>query len=85
MLIQIPYSGKLSEGENFHEFRDFSAIRESFLHEIPGMPHPLCDQLTFRESFLREMLLSYRSAKVFSLEISRYTVIIVSPCIIISL
>ena len=38
------------------------------MHEILGMPHPLCDQLTFRESFLREMLLSYRSAKVFSLE-----------------
>ena len=32
------------EGENFHEFLDFSAIRESFLHEILGMPHPLCDQ-----------------------------------------
>ena len=35
----IPYSG-----ENFHEFRDFSAIREIFLNEILGMPHPLCDQ-----------------------------------------
>ena len=33
-----------SEGENFHKFRDFSTIRESFLHEILGMPHPLCDQ-----------------------------------------
>ena len=32
------------EGENLHEFRDFSAIRESFLHEILGMPHPLCEQ-----------------------------------------
>ena len=32
---------------DFHEFCDFSAIRESFLHE---------------------MLLSYRSAKVFSFE-----------------
>ena len=32
------------EGENFHKFRDFSAIHGSFLHEILGMPHPLCDQ-----------------------------------------
>ena len=31
------------------------------------MPHPLCDQLSL-ESFLHEMLLSYQSAKVFSLE-----------------
>ena len=28
------------EGENLHEFCDFTAIHESFLHEILGMPHP---------------------------------------------
>ena len=43
-IDELPYSGEIFEGENFHEFRDFSAIRESFLHEILGMPHPLCDQ-----------------------------------------
>ena len=32
------------------------------------MPHPLCDQFTFCISFLCEILPSYRSAKVFSLE-----------------
>ena len=31
-------------GRKLYEFRDFSAIRRSFLHEILGMPHPLCDQ-----------------------------------------
>ena len=56
----LPYSGKLTfEGENFHEFRNFTATHESFLHEILGMPHPLCDQFTFRKSFLSEMLPSY--------------------------
>ena len=47
----------------------FSAIRKSFLHEILRHATPIMRPvLTFRESFLREMLLSYRSAKVFSLE-----------------
>ena len=35
---------EIIKGENLHEFRDFTATRESFLHDILGMPHPLCDQ-----------------------------------------
>ena len=27
-------------GENLHEFRNFTATRESFLHKILGMLHP---------------------------------------------
>ena len=46
----------------FSHLRKFSP--RNSMHAIPIM-QPV---LTFRESFLREMLLSYRSAKVFSLE-----------------
>ena len=35
---------KILEGENLHKFCDFTATCEGFLHEILGMPHPLCDQ-----------------------------------------
>ena len=36
---------EIFDGENLHEFHDFTATRESFLHDILiGMPHPLCDQ-----------------------------------------
>ena len=59
---------KYFKGENFHEFHDFTATHESFLLEILGLPHPVCDQFTFRESVLSEMLPSYQSTKVFSLE-----------------
>lgn len=44
----IPYSGKHSREKTF---TNFTAIRESFLHEILCMPHPLCMQpvLAFRK------------------------------------
>ena len=58
--LGVPYSGKLSREKTFTNFAIFQpSISESFLHEILGMPHPLCDQLIFRKNFLREMLLSY--------------------------
>ena len=38
------------KGENFHEFRDFTATHKSFLHEILGMPIYVIS-LTFHESF----------------------------------
>ena len=52
--------------------RKLSRISRFYSHprnELLGMPHPLCDQFTFGESFLSEMLPFYRSVKVFSLEI----------------
>ena len=45
------------------------AIRESFLREIWGRAAPTYDWFqAIHESFLREILTSYGSAKVFSLE-----------------
>ena len=35
------YSGETFKGGNFHKFRNLRATRESFLHEVLGMPHPL--------------------------------------------
>ena len=55
------------KGENLHEFRNFTAAHES----LRNFRHPTlmyAISLTFGESFLHEMLPSYRSAKVFSLE-----------------
>ena len=37
--------------ENFHEFRNFSAIHENFLHKILGMPHSLCDHFNIPRKF----------------------------------
>ena len=54
---------KLSRISRFFRHPRKFSLRNS-RHATPIM-RPL---LTFRESFLREMLLSYRSAKVFSLE-----------------
>ena len=39
------------EGENLHKFRNFTAAHKSFLHEILGMPHPLCDQFNTLQKF----------------------------------
>ena len=39
------------EVENLREFRDFTATRESFLHELLGMLHPLCDQFNIPWKF----------------------------------
>jgi hypothetical protein len=36
---QLPYSGKLFEGENFREFRGFSIISECFFREIWGVAY----------------------------------------------
>ena len=54
---------------NFHGFRGLRAIHESFLREIWGRAAPTYDWFqAICESFLREILSSYGSAKVFSLE-----------------
>ena len=55
------------EGENFYEFRDFFSHPRKFSPRNSGHATPIM-RPAFRESFLREMLLSYRSAKVFSLK-----------------
>ena len=45
-------------GRKLSQISRFSAIRESFFHEILGMPHQLAMRpvLAFHESFLHEML-----------------------------
>ena len=64
------------EGENFHEFRDFSAIRESFLHEILGMPHPLSHQfLHSAKVFSAKCSFPTDPRKFSPSKISRYTVL----------
>ena len=47
------------------------------IRENLGVPHP---PVVFRENFIREMLTSYRSAKVFSLKVRCIASV---PCIII--
>ena len=49
-----------------HELHNFIITHESFLRKNLGLPHPLCNQ--FNKCFFHEMLPSYRSVKVFSLE-----------------
>ena len=39
-VLHVPYKRETFEGENLHEFRNFTATR---LCEILGMPHSLCD------------------------------------------
>ena len=56
----LPYSGKTFEGENFHEFRGFVAIHESFLCEIWGCGILWCGK-------------SEQSAKVFYVKIVFFT------------
>ena len=67
------------EGENFHGFRGLRAIRESFLHKIWECAAPTYDWFqAIRDSFLREILTSYGSTKVFSLEsLPLYGIIII--------
>ena len=56
-------------GRNFHKFQGSRAIHESFLHEIFRYAAPTYVWFqAISESFLREILSSYRSAKSFSLE-----------------
>ena len=40
VIIDLPYSGKLSKEKTFRGFRGFGAISESFLRENQW-PHPL--------------------------------------------
>ena len=47
------------EGENFHKFRDFVAIRESFLCEIWKLGIIWLHQPAICKSFLRENLIFY--------------------------
>ena len=57
------------EGENFRGFRGLKAICESFLRGIWGHAAPTYDWFqAIRESFLHEILTSYGSTEVFSLE-----------------
>ena len=66
--ITVPYSGETFEGENSRILRFFSHLQK-FSPRNSRHATPIIRQvLTFRESFLHEMLLSHRSAKVFSLE-----------------
>ena len=56
---RILYSGKLSREKAFMNFA---------VLEPRGVPYPPMIDLAFRESILCEMVTSYRSVKVFSLE-----------------
>ena len=62
-MYLIPYV--LSRGKTFANF-EVRAIHKSFLQEILG--HAAPTYVWFQESFLHEILTSYGSAKVFSLE-----------------
>ena len=67
-IKKVPYSGKLSREKIFTNFAIFHHPQKfsprNSRHATPIM-RPV---ITFCESFLRKMLLSYRSAKVFSLK-----------------
>ena len=53
-LTSTVFSRKLFKGENFHEFRGFVAIRESFLREIWGVVSFGAAKVSNPRSFLRE-------------------------------
>ena len=64
----VPYSRKLSREKTFTKFAIFppsAKVSPQNSRHATSIMRPVS---TFRESFLREMLLSYRSAKIFSLE-----------------
>ena len=76
----MPYSGKLSKGENFHEFRGSDAICESFLHENGCGPlwfilRIISGLWRIHESFLRKILYFMDSLKFSLAKVSRYTVL----------
>ena len=61
-------TGGLSKGENFHEFRGFVAIRESFLREIWGVVSFGVAKASNPRKFSLQKSNYYQFAKVFSLE-----------------
>ena len=65
----LPYSGKLSREKTFTNFAIFRLSVKVFYTKFRHATPIMWPALTFRESFLRKMLPSYWSVKVFSLEI----------------
>ena len=65
---KVLYSGKLSREKTLTNFAIFQPSVKVFSMKSRHATPIMQPVLTFREIFLREMLLSYRSAKVFSLE-----------------
>ena len=68
LLDGIPYSGKLSREKTFANFEVREPSAKVFSTKFWGMPPTYVWFQAIRESFLREILTSYGSAKVFSLE-----------------
>ena len=63
------------EGENIHEFRNFRAIRENFLHEIWACHTYLWLVLAFRKVFSMKWSLLIDRWKFSPSKVSHYTVI----------
>ena len=71
----VPYSGKLLREKTFRVFHSFRTIRESILRKIlwPYLHYNWTVEII--ESFIREILVLNRNAKVFSPKVFSYTVI----------
>ena len=65
--LLLMYIRETFEGENVHEFRNFTSTHESFVHEILSTPHSLCKHST--KCFLPTDLWKFSPSKV-----SRYMV-----------
>ena len=68
MYLKVPYSRKLSREKTFTKFAIFQPSAKVFSRNSRHATPIMRPVLAFRESFLRKMLLFYRSVKVFSLE-----------------
>ena len=65
---KIPHSRKLFKGENFHEFRGFVVVRESFLRPLVRQKRAI------RKIFIRKNHIFTNSRKFSPSKVSRYTV-----------